>query len=127
VNLAEIKTQLQAACQEHDAIDTRCVLLAMLALATIARNEHPDAAYVLLAETDQNDSGELWVQAVYNTAHETIADSEAFDKEPIAYHLHGGNEAVWKPFVTDLAGEFIATGEYLLDIAKVLSPDFPPT
>jgi hypothetical protein len=125
VDIAEIKGRLQAASQEHDAIDTRCALLAMLALATLARDKYPDAAYVLLAETDQNDSGELWVQAVYDAEHETIADSGAFDSDPVSYHLHGGNEAVWQPFVTDLSGEFTQTGEYLLNVAEVLSADFP--
>jgi hypothetical protein len=122
VNIVEIKSQLVATAQERDAIDTRLALLALLALATIARELSPTAAYIVLTATDQNDSGELWVQTAWDTDHEEIGDWKQFDEDPIAYYMHGGNEAVWLPFMTVLNDSAESeVGEYLLDIAQVLN------
>lgn len=118
----DTKARIAAISRQATEADMQLASLALVAVATIARNEWPEAAYVVLAETDQNDSGELWVQAVYDAEHDTIADSESFDDDPVAYHLHESNEVMWKPFVTDLSAPGRASqGEYLLDIAKVLS------
>lgn len=117
-----INAQIKAASAEYTDAEMRLASLGLLAIATIARDADPAAAYVLLNETDQNDSGELWVQAVYDVEHNEIADSEAFDEDPVAYHLHEGNEVVWLPFVVNLSSERKgAQGQYLLDIRKVLN------
>lgn len=122
MNLSELKSQLDAAALEYNAADKRCATLALLSLATLARDKYPDAAYILLAETDQDSSGDLWVQGVYDIEHESIADSGAFDEDPVAYHLHGGNTDTWSAFVTDVSSLGRAgDGEYLLDIDLVLS------
>ena len=122
MNLTDIKANLEATAKERNAADERLATLALLTLATLARDKYPEAAYVLLAETDQDNSGELWVQAVYDVEHETIADSGAFDDDPVAYHMHGGNADTWTPFVTDLSSLGRASdGEYLLDINQVLA------
>jgi hypothetical protein len=122
MNPADIKATLDAAVVEGNNADRRAATCALLALATMAREISPAAAYVLLAETDQNDSGELWVQGVWNAEHEEISDSEPFDGDPIAYHLHGGNEYLWKPLVTAMTEPGKShLGEYLLNITEVLS------
>jgi hypothetical protein len=122
VNITDIKNELAAAAKAHTEADQRCATLALLAIATIARELSPAAAYVLVAETDQNDSGELWVQSVYDVDHNEIADSAAFDGEPIAYHMHSGNEVAWRPYVTDMSEPGKShLGEYLLNVDQALN------
>lgn len=122
MSITTIRMELEATVKLHVETDKRAAMLALLAVATIARDVSPAAAYVLCAETDQNDSGELWVQSVYDVDHNEIADSSEFDTDSIAYHMHGANEVVWLPYMTDLTGPGKANvGEYLLDIDKVLS------
>lgn len=121
MNSADIKRELNAAVKAHSETDQRAATLALLAVATIARDVSPAAAYVLVAETDQNDSGELWVQSVCDVEHNEIADSAEFDSDTIAYHMHAGNKGVWLPFMTTMteAGKS-HLGEYLLDVEQVL-------
>lgn len=127
MNSTIFRQQLNAAILRHNEIETEVATLALLALANITYIDFPNAAYIVLTETDQNDSGELWVQSLLDSEHEPVHYDGDWDNDPIAYHLHGGNEAVWKLFVTDVSGSGrSAPGEYLLDIQQVLKEVSPP-
>lgn len=119
MTVSDITTKLQTAHRLHVEADQRLAELALLALARIAWETWPTAAYILLSETDQNDSGELWVQAIYDGDHDVIA--EDMDGDPIAYYLHHGNESTWLPYTTTLTEPGKShLGEYLLNIGKVM-------
>lgn len=122
MNITNINEQIKAAITAHQATDMRLAQLAMLALATMARDKWPTASYIVLTPTDQDDSGDLWVQGVFDSDSNLLADSERFDgwRTPVAYHLHEANEVVWQPYVT-VPEPAPSYGEYHLDIDKVLN------
>lgn len=105
-----------------DLLHKESACIALLTLANRARTLFPNAAAIHLEETDQNDSGELWVQSLYDNRGYIIAGSETFDQAPgaetVAFFLHENNAEVWAPFD---ATTLKITGRYVFDIDKILA------
>lgn len=114
-----IKRKLKGVIAEHQEADVRAAVFGMLGLAAQAEVSSPDAAFVWLQETDQDDSGELWVQGMLDAERNEVADLPA-DAHEFSTQLGVTNAAVWQPFmvVVNDPTKRVA-GEYLLDLARV--------
>lgn len=120
--MSTLKSQLKAISTLHGQLEIEAAQIALLLLARKAREKYPNAVAIHMQETDQNDSGELWVQELYDAKGMIIPGSDTFDSasstDPIAYHLHDGNEVVWKEFD---ATTLKIDGRYVLDIDRILA------
>jgi hypothetical protein len=104
-----------AAAEEHE------VKLALLVIATGAREQFPDARYVSLNDSDQGDW--LVVDGVMDAEAEEILDEDPDDDWAMrASNLYDNRTYVYEPYLTEKVGNLKRRrGPYLLDINRVLA------
>lgn len=117
-----ILARLQANANDHRDTEGQVVKLALLALVSHVRDGWPDARYIDLQVSDQDDYGSLFEANACDTDRNPLPDDDCvIDEHNLGHHFHDGNRSFWLPSMVESSVRHKYRSGYVLIVDKVLA------